>query len=277
MYMKSIVGIVLYNPDIIRLKENVAAISSQVDEVLFVDNHSDNINLVKKEIKGSHFSYIENEANYGIAKALNQICDYACCQGYTWVLTLDQDSVACGNIINSYNHFVEDDRIGLMTCRIIDRNFVNVEDASCETELVKTAITSGSYVRIDAWKKIGGFDERMFIDFVDHDFCTALIENHFKILKIYAVSILHELGMSKKIKFLKNQVVFNHSAFRDYYLIRNRIYYARKHKKAVSLFHNVLATLWRAALILTFESDRPQKFKAILKGIKDGYSMNVYE
>ena len=48
-------GIVLYNPDIDRLKKNLEVIESQVEKVFLVDNHSNNLEEVKKMIK--IFSY----------------------------------------------------------------------------------------------------------------------------------------------------------------------------------------------------------------------------
>ena len=39
--MKTLAGIVLYNPDIERLRENIAAIAPQVDTLLFIDNASE--------------------------------------------------------------------------------------------------------------------------------------------------------------------------------------------------------------------------------------------
>ena len=270
-------GIVLYNPDLNRLKENVDAISPQVDEVLFVDNHSGNLQIIKDVFLGEKFSFIENNENLGIAKALNQICEYAFNNGYYWVLTLDQDSVVCDNIISTYNNYIGDDNLGLLTCRIVDRNFIENEPEDIEVCKVNTAITSGSYVRVNAWRKIGGFDERMFIDFVDNDFCTTLIENHYEILKVYSTNILHELGRSRRLKFLKGQVIYNHSAFRYYHLTRNRIYYARKHRKSVSVLRNILAVSWRALLILFFESNKRKNLQAIIRGYGDGFRMKIYE
>ena len=44
--MKYIAGIVLYNPDLGRLKENIESICKQVDKVILIDNGSDNICLL---------------------------------------------------------------------------------------------------------------------------------------------------------------------------------------------------------------------------------------
>ena len=44
--LKVLAGIVLYNPDLERLSENVSAIIPQVDILLLVDNKSNNINEI---------------------------------------------------------------------------------------------------------------------------------------------------------------------------------------------------------------------------------------
>ena len=46
--MKYIAGIVLYNPDLGRLKENIESICKQVDKVILIDNGSDNIRSNKE-------------------------------------------------------------------------------------------------------------------------------------------------------------------------------------------------------------------------------------
>ena len=40
-------GIILYNPDLKRLKENITAVINQVELLFIVDNGSKNINLIE--------------------------------------------------------------------------------------------------------------------------------------------------------------------------------------------------------------------------------------
>ena len=73
MRNKIAAGIVLYNPDIDRLKKNLEAIAPQVEKVFLVDNHSDHIENIKKLLEQFPVcELIENEKNAGIATALNQ-------------------------------------------------------------------------------------------------------------------------------------------------------------------------------------------------------------
>lgn len=99
--MKILAGIVLYNPDLLRLNENISAIYNQVDKLVVVDNGSNNIELVKKLcMKYSNICLIENNENKGISVALNQIMNTALKFNSEWTLLLDQDSVCPSGIIS---------------------------------------------------------------------------------------------------------------------------------------------------------------------------------
>ena len=99
-------GIVLYNPDINRMKENINAIINQVDYVILVDNGSKNKSDIEAAIEHSFYNSDKliinfSQKNNGIAWALNQIFKIAEEQSVKWVLTLDQDSVCPSDIIES--------------------------------------------------------------------------------------------------------------------------------------------------------------------------------
>lgn len=66
--MKYIAGIVLYNPDLGRLKENIESICKQVDKVILIDNGSDNIREIEDLIKEYlNCILLKNGENMGIA------------------------------------------------------------------------------------------------------------------------------------------------------------------------------------------------------------------
>lgn len=271
-------GIVLYNPNINRLIENINHIVSQVDEIVLVDNFSANI----KEIdiisdKYSNVTLIKNSRNMGIAQALNEIVKFTKRKGYKWVVTLDQDSVVCLNIITEYNTILNSyNNVGLLTCNIVDRNYsLNSENKSKNDEQVDFCITSGSLVNISVWDKISGFNEILFIDCVDLDYCIRLRNAGYSIIKSSKTSILHELGNSRVIKlFNKELLVNNHSAFRDYYIIRNQIVITRRYYsglKEIKRFTNVV--LLRIFIILCYEDNHYGKLKMIIKGFIDGMKM----
>ena len=68
-----------------------------------MDNGSDNIKNIEDCVLNNwkNITIIKNGKNEGIAKALNQMFEFAIEQQYEYVLTLDQDSVCPDNIISS--------------------------------------------------------------------------------------------------------------------------------------------------------------------------------
>lgn len=272
--MVNCAGIVIYNPDIVKLKENIEAIINQVDTLIVVDNASYNSNDIMNLLSFySKVVSIRNDKNYGIAKALNQIVNHADELGYNWVLTLDQDSVCKPELLIKYNYVIStEDNIALVTSNYEDRN-VSIEYCnSVNIEDVDFCITSGTFTNVKCIKDIGGFDEKMFIDMVDYDICYAIKKNGFRIVRINYVGFVHEVGQSKEHKLLgKKIIVFNHSALRKYYWTRNSIYLMKKYnQKRVKAFTRIIK---RMISTLLFEKRRFSKIGYMIKGIFDGMKL----
>ena len=121
--LKIYAGIVTYNPDIELLKKNINAIYNQVEEVVIIDNGSENLLKWKKELelKYVRITIISNNQNCGIAKALNQICCFGLKKSYNWVLTLDQDSISPDNLVRCMKENL-DNNIAVIAPNIIYKN-----------------------------------------------------------------------------------------------------------------------------------------------------------
>ena len=266
-------GIVTYNPDINRLIENINAIAPQVNRVLIVDNGSNNheeIDCLLNNYTNVLVVYLHE--NKGIAYALNVILSYAESHNYEWFLTLDQDSVVPYNLIEEYWKATLIDKVALITCNIVDRNFEE-KVPSVAFEYVTTCITSACLTNTKIARCVGGFDDALFIDSVDHDLCIRIIKSGYKIYRNNNVDLLHELGHSKKISFLKfNYVVYNHSKFRCYYIFRNRIILGRKYGIMKSSMRYIFMRFFS---IILFEKDSYAKIKCAIKGIVDGFKMDI--
>jgi rhamnosyltransferase len=272
-------GIVLYNPDKIRIKENIDAIVSQVDFVVLVDNASDNIEEIETEYNHSNIIFIKNNKNVGIATALNQIVHFCEQKKCKWVLTLDQDSVVPDNLIENYKKYMNLDGIGIMTPKIIDRNYLDEDsvlrnNSELEYEYVEKCITSASFINIPICKKNGYFDEKMFIDLVDFEYCIRLQKAKYKILRLNHIALTHQLGDLKVYNvFGKKIFVTNHSEIRNYYYARNSIYYFKKHKDYLSkkyIYFNLLSKMIKVSI---FEKSKTLKLRAMFLGIRDGIKM----
>ncbi|WP_342383519.1 glycosyltransferase family 2 protein [Bacteroides ovatus] len=261
--MQVIVSIVLFNPDIKRLCQNIEAILPQVNEVVIVDNGSKNIVDILEIINVySNISFIRNDENLGIATALNQAARFALEHGYDWIITLDQDSVAPKNLVATYSLLKNETRLGMMCCKICDRNFGEKRELRTKTtgvEEVKMCITSASMMNLEAWKLVGGFSDDFFIDSVDFDICLSMREYGYKIIRTNDAVLLHEVGHSKlRYLFGKEYQIYQHSPLRYYYMVRNGIYLGKRH-------HFVIRAIYRSLrlfmLVMLYENDRIAKAK----------------
>lgn len=275
---KVLAGIVLFNPDIERLQQNINAIKGQVDKLILVDNGSTDTQY-KKLLDISDVEYVGNDSNKGIAFALNQILQYAYDNDYSWALTLDQDSVVAQNLMSVYSGIAKKDEVGIVCCKTIDRNFTELHQNEIEPDReVRYCITSASLTNVEAWKKTGGFDESMFIDWVDWDICIALRHHGYKIIKTDRTHILHELGTNTRIKRVgKYQfLILNRSSFRYYYVSRNWIYLGRKWKEE-NLTVKLLQVIKMLLIAMVYESNKWENLKAFVKGTLDGFKMKTRE
>lgn len=272
---KILAGIVLYNPEISRLKDNIKAIDYQVDKLIIIDNgckNKDYLSLIDED----KVHIINLKKNRGIATALNTILQYALDNDYDWALTLDQDSVSPLGLIDAYKGVIcQHDDLGMVCCKIHDRNFVmKREEALPQIDAyVEQCITSASMVFVKAWQDVGGFDDAMFIDSVDFDFCLLLRNFGWKIFRTYKVELLHELGNSEVIHICGKEYICSHySPFRHYYISRNLIYEGRKHHKLV---RNLRVLMRHIYTTLIYENKKWVKLNRILCGLVNGICMPI--
>lgn len=264
------VGIVVYNPDYKRLEKSIKVLVKQDCEILIVDNtencshHLDSY----KEIYNCYLKY--NGENIGVAKAYNQIMEFYYEKGIKHVLTLDQDSICPDNLIEQYMQYINMPDIGIL-CPVLDYkgDQKSIEDG--DFKYVDECISSASLINVKCWKKCGGFDEQLFIDFVDFDFCYAIREQGYKIGQIQKVHLDHELGkLEVKYLFGRKIMVTHHSPLRKYYYIRNAIICHKKHSKMYPfkrLLKDIINNYLKAML---YESNKWKRLSLMNKGLIEG-------
>ena len=272
--------IVSYNPDS-NLFDSINLLLNQVEKVIIVDNGSKE-KYVKyiKSINEDKIEIILNKENLGIATALNIGVRKALENGYEWILTMDQDSKASPDMVkkmfNVYNSINREERKDILSIfpNFVDERIQSIEENSNMNsyEYVDADITSGNLLRKEVFEKVGFFDDSLFIDLVDTDFCMRLNEKGIKMIKIRDAVLYHSLGESKTIKgILGSFNTSNHSALRRYYMTRNRFYIWEKYKGLNSLTLNRDKKLFKKEFvkIILGEKDKVNKIKMVLRGYKD--------
>lgn len=272
---KVYVGIVSFNPDIQILKENILSIHNQTDSVVIFDNGSKNINEINNVVsKFNNVKLISSNKNIGIAAALNNLMQWGEDKNYGWMLSLDQDSICSNDYIRKMIPFLSvEDNLGIVAPVIIDRAVGAVGHVPKSVySHVKTCITSGAFSKIEAWSQIGKYDEYLFIDSVDFEYCYRMRINGFGVIQVRDVKLLHKIGESQIRRFLFWKVnVGGHSSFRKYYIARNTIYYPLKHHLWLRLLRGNLRNISLIFIILLYEEEKEKKIKSILEGWKDAY------
>lgn len=297
--MKVAAGIVVYNPDSIpRFVQSINSILKQTRKVYIFNNGSENI-----EIQLPHnVEYITENENKGIAYALNVIMQKAKADGYKWVVTMDQDSILPDGLIDAYCEAItEENNIAIVCPQVIDlRRAYMVPKQEPDKEYINECITSASCTSIEAWEKIGMFDEWLFIDLVDNEFCKRLIASGYKILRLNRFVLNQEFGKIvpkspnkqrfwiRLSKWFHNENIakFSYkkyvSPIRVYYTNRNIIYVNRKMKLyGATAYSNYNCKGYLGFLIsFSFPSllraqQKGKVLKAIISGIYDGVKAPV--
>lgn len=277
-------GIVTFNPEINRLKENIKSVLKLVDLLIVFDNNSKNIKEIEAIKEEYDFILCKSDSNKGISYALNRIMEIAIDNDYSWCITLDQDSIVPHNLIDVASAYLKSKNVCMIVPQILEVNTGEIPNLDTEPDkndyqVVKKCITSSSITNTRIWSLVGGFDEDMFIDYVDFDYAAKCRKNGYRIIRMNKVFLKHELGESvmKSVLGVKLRVA-NHSAFRKYYISRNIVIYIKKYRKDKNLINpcfEVLRLIKQTVLIILFENNKTKKLKASFKGIYDGLKTKV--
>ena len=272
-------------------KTRINKLKGKVNEIIVVDNGSkaETISMLKELEKEITIIYLEK--NKGIAYALNKGIKYSIEKGYDWILTLDHDSIVTDdmikNMLKCYEGFDQElkEKVAMLVPVHVEEkeyennNIINNEEVASKlyTEVL-TEITSGALTKSSIYKNVGLYDEKLFIDLVDHDYCLALNKKGFKVIQVNSAVLIHNLGDSIKKSILGLKMIpTNHSPLRRYYMSRNRHYIWDKYKQD---FPGWVLTDKRRFItenlkIILFENNKIEKLKYIREGIRD-YKNNIF-
>jgi rhamnosyltransferase len=230
-----VVGVVVtYNPGPY-LAAHLAQLREQMEHVVVVDNGSSNLDLVRAACMRSKCRLIPNERNLGIAAALNQGAREALALNAAWLAMFDQDSLlpagAIKDMLAVSGEHPERDRIGIVSMTHRDRGTGNAyhapSDVLAESDtwrILRSTITSGSLVRCAVIRALGAFEEALFIDFVDHEYCLRIRRHGWLVIEARRTVMTHSIGASRVHRVLGRPVVLtHHNPVRRYYITRNQL------------------------------------------------------
>jgi rhamnosyltransferase len=266
--------IILFNPDKSVLN-NIKPYQDKVSKLYIIDNSIAPDYQIESFIASSETGvYIHDGANMGIAARLNQACELAINDGFEFLLTMDQDSSFEAEMLSQYlncvSHYSDKTNVSMFGIN----HTTPVEAAGCSFYKVHTLITSGSIINLSIFKKINGFNEQLFIDLVDFEYCFKSVLQGYEVILFSNIFMNHQIGESSSHWSLKNLQASTrsfHSELRLYYMLRNYLYmkkiYEKEFKKELDdykkdLFHRIKNNL-------LYKSHRLQTLQLLLKAWKD--------
>jgi len=262
--------VVLYNPDSSAL-ESIQSYLSQIGLLIAVDN-SDTVNPEIVEVLKTDpaIVYVRLEGNEGIARALNVGARKAREQGYEYLLTMDQDSMASpgmvGRMLDAAAGF-EPAKVGIIAPYHYQHG-CRARRAEMPWDFPRIVPTSGSLLNLRAYEAVGPFLEELFIDFVDVEYCLRLCARGYLIVRVNQAVLRHQLGAATQHWIF---IPTHHAPIRKYYKTRNRLYVASRYWREWPSFYvtDKLRLLKEILCVLLFEDEKREKLKMMARGWRD--------
>jgi len=257
--------VILYNPDA-KVLTNIQTYIDEID-ILYVVDNSDvvNNNLVEALKKMDKIRYIHFNENMGIAYPLNFILSNA--RDYEFLLTMDQDSCFKPNMMKKYkeNILIWADKDASIAVFAADNTGLIHKTAY---HFEQRVMMSGNVLKIAVAQLAGGFNESLFIDEVDHEFCYRVRKLGYKILIFYDIKMEHHLGNITGHNIWPGYFnTTNHCGIRRYYMARNMLYVMNEYPEVKwQYFKDFIKMVIK---IILSENNKLEKIKYIIKGMQD--------
>lgn len=237
-----LIAVVFYYPRGIHI-DNFLSISSSIGSKLAFLN-SVPTTEVNEMFISSEVLTLGSGLNVGLSAAYNQIFNYAQQNNFEYVLLLDQDSYIDNPTLLTFTRVALNflcpsigNQLGTISITPLDSfskykaylrlNASHYDLCSNSITVSRYNINSCSIVPVFLWNSIGGYDEDLFVDRVDFDFCSRVRANNFKVYTINGLYFYQPQGERKYLFF--NSFGYNsYPPSRHYSIMRSRLTMYRK-------------------------------------------------
>lgn len=288
--------VVTYNPDFKLFGAQIKSLVKQCT-VLVVDNSekSDIKNMVCRKCREFGVELVEMEFNVGLAKAQNSGLKFVrdALPECKYIVLLDQDSMPSARFVTSmrseYRHICKDARIAVLGPSLYDPRaesyhcfhvirgilYKKINPVTLQNKTIPCSMinSSGSFCSVDVFEDIGCFDESLFIDHVETEWCFRAKNMDYKLYGTTKVMLEHYMGddvlefsMLGKKRFMPYRNPLRHR-----YLFRNSIkLLKRDYIPFVWKFYCLVKLAYTVVVFSVFSRERRRQVKAMWLGVKDG-------
>ncbi|WP_034785310.1 glycosyltransferase [Eubacterium xylanophilum] len=261
--------IVLFNPDK-KVVERIEQYPMNVSPIILIDNSTlNNASLFSNIIRDDVF-YIALNNNTGIAHALNlginKIKDKA-----SYIITMDQDSELTNIVVDTYYEAISK----MDNVKVLAPNFETERKKHKKKtgyDKVKLSMQSGMLFQSTVFDKVGMFNEELFLDVVDYEYCLRLRNCGIDILRCNEAILNHHPAETRERKFIYFSLKYGvASPIRYYYQARNLMWTAKKYK-SFKMYQILIIKLFKILLLF----DNKKKYlDYYFIGIKDANSNSL--
>ena len=243
--MKIAAAVILYHPTE-EVITNIKTYYDFVDKVLIYDNTEIKTPIQDRLLELDKVTLYHDFENKGISIRLNAAASVALELQYDWLLTMDQDSSFSSKDISTYLSCFEKykNKESVAAFGVKYRMEKPVKDI-CESEDAEALITSGMLLNTRICEEIGKFDEALFIDSVDHEYCIRAQMTGYRIIQFVNVQLTHAIGNVVNRSSIKSLFIIKkkkeiHSPLRCYYMYRNMLYLEDKYRHSNRIFSKLI-------------------------------------
>lgn len=268
--------VVTFNPDLARLAKSLEAIRIECNDTVIVDNASSIDRRPDACVVGAEkHALILNPVNEGLGAALNAGAAMASRRGATHFLFLDQDSIpGLGAVTKLLNAFSAPTHcpVGAVGPSWQDPRTGQQSAGSERRGDARFLITSGMLVSKDVFQRIGPFEEGLFIDSTDLEWCFRARSMGYRLLSVPEAHLEHQLG-ERPVRILGRVLPgwSHHSPQRLYFMMRNRVLLYRKSYVPLSWkFWDIFRAFGKLFAFSILFPPRLTNARWMLTGLRDG-------
>lgn len=264
--MKILAIATAYHPDTELMKKSISSYIGGVGRLLIWRNSPIDEKEFEALAGGGKIEFCGDCSNAGISVALNYAWHYAESNGYTHILTMDQDSIWEG-----FEVYLTKIKADTETRRFYAPG-INDQAFEGDFRYADTMITSGMMVPTVLAEEAGGWREDFKVDGIDNDFYFRAMALGWHPTMVGGCSIRQSFGRLEYHRFLWGKIgVLNYSPERIYGIYRNNYIVIKSYPGTENMARRFHKTCYwsRPLRILLAEKDKFAKFKAMFQGIRD--------
>jgi acetyltransferase-like isoleucine patch superfamily enzyme/GT2 family glycosyltransferase len=259
--------IVIYFPDVDKVTSNIKQFINEIDK-LVVWNNTPISERGKYKIEMPEYEdkiiYLSTDKNEGTAIAYNKAAEWGLANNYDYLLIMDQDSIWIN--FNQYKQVALN--YLLANPNAIITPVINKRFTSSTIREIDTCISSGMLFPLTLYTYVGMFEEKLFVEGVDWDYCLRAKILNIKIIEMPWGCLQQQFGNTIYSKTF-HCYTRGDSPARTYNIILNHILIIKKYH-AIMRMHEIKMIIWNYIIarffkIILLEEDKMRKCWAIIK------------